>query len=99
MKDKDFEELLNHQKLKPTEIKMINTNKKNSVTRNAQSRLRSTEKSFIDDKLEPVNKKFFRAQSSSFKFFQPNNKIKKENEKPSQILERKSTIVKPIKKK
>lgn len=109
MKDKDFEDLLNR-KLKPTDIKEIkeskeskeikinNTNKKN-MNRNAQSRLRSTEKSFLEEKNENVNKKFSRALSSSFKFFQVNNKIKKENDKLLNIIERKGTVGKSAVKK
>jgi hypothetical protein len=74
MKDKDFEELKNYKSnSKQTEVKINNTNKKN--IRHANSRLRSTEKSFVDNKLDTVNKKFFRAQSSSFKFFTVKNKL------------------------
>jgi hypothetical protein len=88
MKDEDFEELKNY-KSKPTEIRINNTNIKN--TRNSISRLKSTEKSY-DNKLESVNKKFFRAQSSSFKFFQIKNKLSEISEKKS-ISEKRSNNI------
>ena len=76
MKDEDFEELKNykHYTRKTTEVKINNTTQK--YPRNANSRLRSTEKSFIDTRSgDSVNKKFFRAQSSGIKFFQVKNKL------------------------
>ena len=88
MKDEDFEELKNY-KSKPTEIRINNTNIKN--TRNSISRLKSTEKSY-DNKLESVNKKIFRAQSSSFKFFQIKNKLSEISEKKS-ISEKRSNNI------
>ena len=87
MKDKDFEELKKY-KSKPTEIKINNSSKKNP--RNAHSRLRSIEKSSMDEKLELVNKKYIRAQSSSFKLFQINNNLKREADKTRNPSERKT---------
>lgn len=70
MRDEDFEELKNYKSYtKKAEI----TNQK--FPRNANSRLRSTEKSFIDTKSDFVNKKFSRALSSGIKFFQVKNKL------------------------
>ena len=89
MKDIDFEELKNF-KSKQTEIKINNTSKKNQ--RNANSRLRSTEKSFVDNKLDTVNKKFFRAQSTSFKFFQVKNKLSELSVVKNNITEKKNNI-------
>jgi hypothetical protein len=92
MKDKDFEELKNYKSnSKQTEIKINNTNKKGQ--RNADSRLRSTEKSsFVDNKLDTVNKKFFRAQSSSFKFFQVKNKLIESSAVKNLSTEKKNNI-------
>lgn len=72
MKDEDFEELKNY-KSKMTETKVNFTNQKG--TRNANSRLRSSEKTKYDTKLESVNKKWFRAQSINTKSFQVKNKL------------------------
>ena len=91
MKDKDFEELKNYKfNSKQTEIKINNTNKKGQ--RNAESRLRSTEKSFVDNKLDTVNKKFFRAQSSSFKFFQVKNNLIESSAVKNNTTEKKNNI-------
>jgi hypothetical protein len=83
MKDETFEEFKNYNRQAKV-IKINNTNKKNPT--NGNSRLRSTEKFIVDNKLESVNKKFFRAQSSSFKFYQVKNKL-------SEISLMKNTII------
>jgi hypothetical protein len=72
MKNEEFEEFKNY-KNNPTIIKINNTNKKNE--RKDKSRLKSMEKTLFDNNIEQVNKKFFRAKSSSFKFYQIKNKL------------------------
>jgi len=98
MKDKDFKDLKNY-KIKPTENKINNTNRKDRNCRTEKSRLKSTDKSINDEKFE-VNKKFSRALSSNFKFHMANDLMKKkESEKFIRNSERKNTVGKSLKKK
>ena len=97
MKDINFDEFKNF-KPKQLENKMNITN--NKYSRNARSRMRSMEKTSFDDKLDQVNKKFSRAQSTSFGFFQMNCKIsKKESDKFVRITDIKNTLGKSFVKK
>jgi hypothetical protein len=81
-------------------ISNININYNNN-NRNAQSRLRSLDKTQIFPNIESlnVNKRFSRAESSSFKFYQANNILKKkESDINIRGSNRRNTIGKSVKK-
>jgi hypothetical protein len=89
MKDEVFEEFKNYKNIhRPTIIKINNTNIKNQ--RNENSRLKSMEKTLYNKNIDSVNNKFFRASSSSFKFYQVKNKLSESSLIKNNISDKKS---------